>query len=304
LHHLVGLKKLRRLNLGHNPLRPDCLAVLTALPGLTHLSVDCSFPVDDGILDVLGKLKNLEELRLPDKTAAVTDCGLEHLSRLKKLKNLKLRQAEKVTDRGLALLARLVNLQDVSLQELRSVTPRGMQVLGKLTALRRLEISTVAMDNESVRALGQLKKLEDLLLWNVKSGPIDLDALGELTSLRDFRTNQVVSRSAIRALAKLNNLRTITEELTEITDEDLKCLAGLPKLQMLVLGSDQVTAASLPTLAKMTALRYLYVTDKLKVSPEQWTLLGQSSLTRCEISRYRPPYTVYFKPAVQERLSQ
>jgi hypothetical protein len=131
--------------------------------------------------------------------------------------------------------------------------------------------------------------------------PLALDALGELSSLRTFRTNQEVPSSAIRALAKLDHLESITDELTQVTDEDLQHLARLPKLRVLVLGSEQVTAAALPTLAKMTALRELFVTEKVRISPEQWTLLGQASLTQCRINRCRPPYTVYYQPRDEGR---
>jgi hypothetical protein len=299
LRQLCGLKKLRRLNLSYNPLRPDTLAAVAALPGLTHLSIQCDFPVDDRILHVCGKLTNLEELRLPERMPGVTDRGLAYLSRLRNLKNLTLVGSQNVTDAGLAKLAGLARLEEVSLRELRSVTPLGMEVLGKLASLRRLDIDIVPMDDRSVRALGQLKKLEHLLLWSVTNRPLALDALGGLSSLREFRTNQVVPSSAIRALAKLDRLESISDELTEVTDEDLKHLARLPKLRMLVLGSEHVTDAALPTLARMTALRYLYVTEKVRITPEQWAHLGRSALTQCQIGRFRPPYTVYYLPPGQ-----
>lgn len=297
LQHLTGLKKLRRLNLNFNPVRLDAVPTLATLSGLTHLSIHADFAVDDRVLELCSKLTNLEELRLPENSAAVTDRGLEQLTRLKNLKNLSLHGCKKITDAGLAQLAVLADLNEMSLRDLRSLTPRGVDVVGKFTVLRSLEIVSVPMDTESVRALARLKKLEHLLIWSVASKPLGLDALGELRSLRGFRTNQEVPSSAIRALAKLDHLESITDELSEITDEDLKHLAQRPKLRTLVLGSGHVTAAALPTLATMTSLRELYVTEKVRISPEQWTLLGQSSLTQCKIARFRPPYTVYHQPS-------
>jgi hypothetical protein len=297
LSHIKGLKQLRRLSLNFNPLRPDALEPVAAMRGLTHLSVVGGLPVDDRLLELFGKLDKLHELRLPERTADVTDRGLGQLTRLPDLKNLALRDSTHITDAGLAELARLGNLQDLELRGLRSVTPRGMDVLGKLTALRRLHIDYIAMDAASIQKLASLRKLEELLIWSVSSDTLPLDALGELSALRSFRTNQPVPSSAIRALAKLKNLESITDELTEITDEDLKQLARLPKLKTLVLGSERVTAESLPTLAGMRSLRELYVTDKVHVVAEEWTRLGNESLTHCRISRFRPPYTVYHKPS-------
>lgn len=304
LRHLTGLKKLRKLNLSFNSLRPDAFATLAQLTGLTHLLVLSGPKVDDQVLEQCAKLANLEELRLSEDTTAVTDRGIEHLAGLKNLKNLALRGAIGVTDTGLAQLAELPHLEELSLRNLGSVTPRGLDVLAKLPELRRLDIESLSMDDRSVRALAPLKKLERLLLWNVAIQPLTLDTVGELQSLRTFRTNQAVSSSAIQALAKLKDLESITDELTEVTDEDVRHLARLPKLQVLVLGSEHVTADSLPTLARMTALRELFVTEHVRIRPEQWQALGQSSLTQCRISRFRPPYTVYYQPTAPDRSSK
>ena len=51
-----------------------------------------------------------------------------------------------------------------------------------------------------------------------------------------------------------------------------------------------------PHCRKCHTLRELYVTDKVQVTPEQWTTLGREALPRCRIARWRPPYTVYYKP--------
>jgi Leucine-rich repeat (LRR) protein len=298
LGRLAGLKKLRRLTLDFNSLDRKALQdFLPALPNLTHLSLRNVFDLDDNILEACGRMTNLVELHLPENGSAVTDRGLEHLARLKSLKNFELRGSRNVTDAGFARLFTLTALEDLSLRDLLRVTPRGVDGLGRLGRLRKLQLDNVSMDDASVRSMGSLKQLEDLLLWTVSFEPLSLEPLGALRSLRYFRTNMPVSSTAIRGLAKLESLERITDELTEVTDEDLKQLAKLPKLQMLMLGSPHVTAASLPTLAKMTSLRNLYVTDKIAIAPDQWTALGRTSLTQCEISFCRPPYTVFHKPS-------
>ena len=45
----------------------------------------------------------------------------------------------------------------------------------------------------------------------------------------------------------------------------------------------------------MKSLRELFVTEKVRITPEQLTALGRDSLTECNIARFRPPYTVYHK---------
>ena len=116
-----------------------------------------------------------------------------------------------------------------------------------------------------------------------------------LRSLRRIRTNMFLSSSAIRALARLQNLESIPEQLHAITDEDLKHVAKLTNLKVLVLDGEKITAASLSTLAKMKSLRELFVTEKVGITPEQLTALGRDSLTECNIARFGPPYTVYHK---------
>ncbi len=125
---------------------------------------------------------------------------------------------------------------------------------------------------------------------------MNLDVLGDLRALRSLRTNQTVSSSATRALAKLDHLESITDELYEITDADLKLLARSPKLRTLVLGSEHVTAAALPSLAQIKSLRELYVTEKVRIRADQLAQLGKTSLTECRISRFRPPYTIFYQP--------
>jgi RNA polymerase sigma factor (sigma-70 family) len=297
LRHLRGLKNLRKLNLDFNRLQPDDLEPISELTGLTSLRIYSTGIVNDRVCELCSRLTNLRELHLSERMADLTDRGVEHLAKLRHLENLTLMGCPKVTDASLAVITRMTRLKTLRLTELPPVTPKGMTGIGKLTELRVLEINVVSMDDASIRALESLTKLEELLLWAVASRPNhpSLDSLGALRSLRRFRTNMSMPSSAIRALATLPDLESINNELFEITDEDLTHLAKLPKLKTLVLASEKITVASLPTLAKMKSLRYLYATDKVGITPEQWTRLGQDSLQQCTIGSFRAPYTVYHK---------
>jgi RNA polymerase sigma factor (sigma-70 family) len=299
LRHLRGLKNLRKLNLDFNQLQPDDLEPVSELTGLTSLRIYSTGIVNDRVCELCSRLKNLRELHLSERMADLTDRGVQHLAKLRHLENLTLRGCPKITDASLAAITGMTRLKTLRLTGLPPVTPKGMKGIGKLTELRVLEINVVSMDDASIRALESLTKLEDFLLWSVASRPHhpSLDSLGALRSLRRFRTNMSMPSSAIRALAKLPDLESINDELFEITDEDLTHLAKLPKLKTLVLGSEKITVASLPTLAKMKSLRYLYVTDKVGITPEQWTQFGRDSLPQCNIGSYRAPYTVYHKGA-------
>ena len=297
LRQLRGLKKLRKLDLNFSQLQPDDLEPVSELTELTSLHIYSTGIVNDRLCELCSRLTNLRTLNLSERMADLTDRGVQHLAKLRYLENLALRGCPKITDAGLAAVAGMTRLKILRLSGLPAVTPKGMQGIGKLTNLRLLEINVVAMDNDSMRALESLTKLEDLLLWTVSNTPNypALDSLGALRSLQRVRTNMAVSSSAIRALAKLPDLESITDELYEITDEDLTHLAKLPKLQTIILASDKITAKSLPTLAKMKSLRTLYVSDKVGITPDQWTALGRDSLPNCTIGLFRPPYTVFHK---------
>jgi hypothetical protein len=208
------------------------------------------------------------------------------------LKNFSLGGAKGVSDAGLASLAKLSHLEELALGDLRNITPAGLAFLEALPELRQLALR-VAADEQTVRSIGRLKKLERLSLWNAASDPLDLAGLGQLQALCEFRTNQQLTSDAIRALARIESLESIRDTLTEISDEDLQHLARLPKLRVLILDSDRITAASLPTLAKVHSLRELYVTDKVQITPAQWSSLGELSLSQCQIQQWFSPYAVY-----------
>ncbi|MBI2805478.1 MAG: hypothetical protein HYX68_10920 [Planctomycetes bacterium] len=293
LRHLVGLKKLRRLNLNGNAIRADAFETLAKLSYLTSLSVREHGLVTDRVLEHCGKLVQLQELHLSQDTSPVTDKGVAHLGNLKQLRNLSLMKSGKLTDAGLAQIAKFSQLRELSLLYLKSTTPGGLTVLGNLTELRALEIVFVPMNEESVRALGKCQKLEHLRLTMVSKEPIALEGLAELRSLQ---VNRPMSSETIRSLAQRKHLEKLVLQTVAITDEDLTHLARLSKLQWLELDSDRITAASLPTLASMKALRVLYTTGKARISPEQWTALGQDSLPECLIARPNPPFANYHLP--------
>lgn len=297
LKHLTGLKKLRVLNIDLNQgFDPAAFATLAELTTLQKLYVSGQFTVDDRVLHHCSKLEHLTELRLPERTPAVTDVGLAHLARLTKLKNVVLSDTPHVTDAGLAHLRALDRLESLQLATLPKLSPSGLEILDSFPEMRRLHLGAVKINAAALNAVASMKQLERLHLWNLNGAVPSLEVLGKLTSLKTLRTNEPLDSATLRALTNNRHLESIGDELRLITDEDLKVIAQLPKLRILILDSEQITAESLPTLHKMQSLQELYVTDKVKITPEQWRLLGESGLNQCKIGRYFPPYTVYHQP--------
>jgi hypothetical protein len=115
LTHLLGLHRLRRLQLHANQFTRTGLAGLAALPSLRALDLSY-YQQDDGAVAALGELR---ELRWLDLDTKITDAGLEHLAGLPHLEVLRLR-CSWVTDAGLARLKRLPRLRCLSVADSRA----------------------------------------------------------------------------------------------------------------------------------------------------------------------------------------
>ena len=295
LKKLSGLKRLRKLDLNFNPLVEPAFEHLSQLSNLTALEAACSLPVSDRMLEQCARLRHLESLHLSNSTSGVTDRGLAALSELSQLKNLALNEA-RVSDQALRRVGNLERLESLKLSNLHQTTAGNLAWIAQLPNLRLLEIAQVRLNQLDLAAINRLSKLERLLLWNVLSselGKAQVERLDGLTALRELRTNEELATSAIEDLTKLRSLESITDELVNVTDEHIAQFANLPKLHTLCLGSKRITERSLTALARMSALRSLFVTREVSLSDQQLTELGRSALPHCQIQLLYPPYTVY-----------
>jgi hypothetical protein len=299
LEQLVALKKLRKLNLNFNPLGASSFEALSQLTNLTQLEVVNREPIDDETLQLCSRLTQLETLRLNSKANGVSNRGLAAVAKLTRLKNFSLEEAT-VTGEGLHAIRALKHLQHLELKTLPQVPPGSLTWLPELTELRDLEIAQVRLNQLDMAAVNKLSELERLLLWNVfpsAAQPLAIEQLNGIPSVRQIRTNEIISRSAIRDMCKMEGLESITDELTRITDEELRLLAELPNLHTLCLGSEQVTNRSLSALARMKSLRVLFVTKEVQLTASELTDLGKGALPECLIQLMYPPYTVFHKPS-------
>ena len=183
-----------------------------------------------------------------------------------------------------------------------TVDPGSLVWITNLAELRHLAIAQVRLNSSDVRAITSLPKVEQLMLWNIFSNEIErsaLESLGRLLRLKELRTNESLSRTAIANLAHCKDLESITEGLTEVSDIELASLSTLYKLKTLSLDSDSISELSLPWLAKMRALRTLFVTSRVRLTDRQFRSLGEDSLLDCQIQLMVPPYTVYHKAQVR-----
>ena len=170
----------------------------------------------------------------------VSDNTLAFLKSFPRLQKLSMVNS-KITDKGLVHLKGLTHLRELNLGGCRKITDEGIAHLAGLTRLQMLELGYTGITNSGVAHLKGMKDLRKLSLSTTKVDDGALIHLQGLTELREL------------------NLFNVGEFLTgkRVTDEGLKLLKGLTKLQVLLIPNSSVTSKGMEYLKGMTDLREL-----------------------------------------------
>ncbi len=233
--HITGV------DLTNTTVDPKKLEEISGLTGLRELYLPGSMwtPFSDSPLDANEALKNLAGLKNLERlyfslhflpTFNVQDKGLNYLTGLTNLKELRLAQSQVVKPN----LVPFVHLQSLDLND-STFTDEGMKSLEGLKELRRLYLRNTPVTDEGLKHLSGLTGLEELDLYGVKVTDSGLASLRHLTAMR-----------------KLNLLGT------EIDDAGMEILPGMIHLRELNLYRTHITNAGL---AKLAALKELVALD-------------------------------------------
>lgn len=151
--------------------------------------------------------------------------------------------------------------------------------LEHLPRLRFLGINSGFVDDDGLRYVGQMKRLEVLLFWDA---PDITDAgaahLGDMPRLRSIGMgNSQVGDRGLAVLARLPRLEGLSMQRNNFTDAGLASLAGHPRLKSVWIGGLQdrpsrITDAGVTHLAKLPAL------EELDLQHTQVTLAGLAPL--------------------------
>ncbi len=261
--HLSALAKLRvgevaKINMAPvEKLNGTTIAELVkATPKLATLSVPKSFSNADLKL-VADVNPSVTELTL--FACKVTDEGLAHLSKFKRLKKLNLIRLDGISDACWDGLAAVASLEEIMMS--------GYPVTGK-----------------GVRALGGLKKLSLLdISYCQKLSDEGAGELQHLTSLGQLKVNSTpISNAGVGGFGKLDKLWLLDLANTKVGDAGVATLSPLPKLLVLDLSNNvAVTDASVPALSKLSKL------VELKLGGTKVTADGvkklQAALPKCKI---------------------
>lgn len=177
LHYLERAPQIRKLSLGHLPITSA---------SLVSVLLNCACP-----------LTNLQALELHN----ARDEALQHLSGVVNLKQLSLSHS------GLATIAfpYLFN----SLESLELVSVVGSRELSSFTNLKELKLSSSAIENDGILALGDLTCLEHLMIKT--SFEFDTKALSSLGTLTKLKTLALPGAGAMfDQLWDLKNLDNLT----------------------------------------------------------------------------------------------
>jgi hypothetical protein len=261
LAHLAQIRSLEALDLYYGRFTDEGMRHLCSLPRLRRLFIPNNHSYSAEGLRHLARMQSLEELSVGSRS--LTDVGLSHIADMTALKDLRLFDARSITNDGIAELGALKSLRTLKIFSAPHVTGVGVNCLSTLTNLEELEAHTGGreQDTESDKAtlnIGQLTQLRKLRtsVWQ------DED-LACLVNLRCLKTLELIGRGPLtdKGIVYLRGLTGLTQlEIDNacLTDEGLKNLAGMKKLNSLTL-SGHFTGEGLSHLEPLKGLTYVRI---------------------------------------------
>lgn len=238
----AALKELRALDLRGNMEAGDmALEVVAGLPKLAAFK-HRSTAVSDSGLEYLSKNQALESLLLQD--FVITDQSGPHLAALKNLSQLEIFRCQGFGTEGVLALKGM-KLTRLTLRDLPNVDDRAMEVFDELPQLQRLYLHELSSVSDSGLAhLAALKSLVLLDIWTVPMTDATVDVIATLPNIESLsiRATEVTDKS-IDVILKMPNLKSLTfKENGMVTDAGLKKLAA-KKWTKLDLGTTEAAAA-------------------------------------------------------------
>ena len=232
---------------------------------------------DEGLQYVQG-LTKLEVLHLND--GLFTSGGMGHLKRLTNLTDLSLWRCTSITDDGFEHLHEMKRLKRLDLRRCIQITDRALEHIKDLTEIESLDFSVVpGITNDGLRNIQNLKELRNL--GTTRTGITDLLPLRELSKLESLNVPASIDDAQIAHLENLKQLKRLSLECCQITDDAIAHLRNMGDLEWLDIHKTRITDSCLLHLRGLKKLRYLQL-QATKIS-EHGVRQTQTSLPKCEI---------------------
>ena len=214
----------------------------------------------DKLLQGAPSLGSVSALDL-DGTAADDRVVQRLATDLPTLRHLLLRET-RVTDAGVQAISDLRALEELRLAQNTAVTDASVNALSLLSELRILELMSTRVTAASLPRLAPLSKLEYLDLDSIPLAEVDLTPLMSLSRLRtlDIRRTNMVPEELAR-LSELPLLEHLILGGNSLQDDDLRHLAGFKALTELSLIGNGITGGGIAYLAEMDSLETLYLSN-------------------------------------------
>ena len=260
-----SLLTIKRIDRADNIMSDKAMAQIADLTDLRFLQIND--PVTDSGLEHLKKLRKLEELKIFG--AAITDGGLDRITHLQNLKKLDLSFCP-LTNECLSHVVQLDNLESLSVANTQ-ITDEGMSVIAKLPRLRELKIQNTTVSNAGLENLSKAKSLE---LVDITDTQATYGGLGDLLfdSLnRPFGDWFVTSSQRYSSRPPPHDTEedrlAITLKGIQYEDEAIKYLvSGSPNTNTLELYSTAITDRGMNELASLRELDGLTIEGADQVS--------------------------------------
>jgi Leucine-rich repeat (LRR) protein len=242
------------------------------VPAVQHLQLvgnQAEGGITDDQLAELAGLENLEEIEIVQ--SPITDVGLQHLAKLKRLKRLFLWVCPELNGSDLAPIADLKTLREFDWME--PVSAGGLASIAGLDRLEKLRLNVAELQPGDVLPLAHLRHLHTLsltyrdqngepieiaadeLIEKVSLGDAIARALGKMPALRILSLEMPLSNKGLALLTAPGKLQAVRLLLHEVNDRSLALVSELPRLRQLRLrGTAKLSDEAVAPLAKLTAL--------------------------------------------------
>jgi hypothetical protein len=271
---------------------------MAKMPQLKSLIVDGEQTLTQAGLDCFGGLKNLERFEglrvdlLPlsswkgMKELSTSNVDSEGIARIV----AKLPDVERLSlsicacpDRSLAELAKLANLKSLSLEVEFDPGRRrfrlagdgsGLSALGKISNLEELHLTCMPLTETLMTAVSEIRSLRKLSISRADNylTPAMASLLNKLTNIEELSVPwpEKGRVACLRECQDLSRLTSLDLQGQLMTDDEVQMLEKFPNLQYLSLIDNALTDACLPTLARLSRLKGLYLAN----NPIQGRALG------------------------------
>ncbi len=245
------------------------IELLACIPELCSVYIGEQAITDDSLRH-LARLPKLESLLLSENS--IGPAGLEHLLAIKNLRELAIRKT--ATDAMLEVIGRMSNLRSLDIYNSQKVTDKGLRALGGLKKLEELNIGYAKSDGSGLAVI-PATKLKILDIKGLQLNDAGSRALGRFTALQELDCGSC--RIPMKAFAEVTKLKKLQKlslyDVSGLTDDVFQHLAKLSALRTITFYcAKKLTGKGLGALTALKKLEELELNSTGIKGPEVGSL--------------------------------